>query len=251
MKVDVAFYPEEFGEKIKKAGIVAVIDVLRASSSIITALANGAEAVIPAASKEEALAVRRKNPGKAILLCGERNGLRIPGFDLGNSPEEYARAAVGGKTLIFASTNGSKLMVKTVRAGRPLFIAGFININAVIGTMAASGENCLIACAGREGRYSLEDTVAAGMLAEGIGRAGSKAASFSDEARTAMILYRHFADDLAGMAGGSLHGRYLTGLGLGRDIAFCASLDRFDVVPVFNRGALRPLRPRGKKKNGR
>jgi 2-phosphosulfolactate phosphatase len=241
MKVDVAFTPDEFGDKIKKAGNVAVIDVLRASSSIITALANGAAAVIPAESKEEALAVRRRHPEGKILLCGERNGLRIPGFDLANSPEEYARAVVGGKVLVFASTNGSKLMVKTVRAKRGLFIAGFINMSAVIAKIAASRKDCLLACAGREGRYSLEDTTAAGMLAEGIRRAGPKAAAFSDEARTAMILYRHFADDLAGMAGSSLHGRYLSGLGLERDIRFCASVNRFDVVPMFNKGALRPL----------
>jgi 2-phosphosulfolactate phosphatase len=241
MKVDVAFTPEEFGHKIKKAGNVAVIDVLRASSSIITALANGAEAVIPAESKEEALALRRRHPEKEILLCGERNGLRIPGFDLANSPAEYSGAAVSGRVLVFASTNGSKLMVNTVRAKRPLFIAGFLNIGAVIAKIAASGKDCLVACAGREGRYSLEDTVAAGMLAAGIGRLKPKAAAFSDEARTAMILYRHFADDLAGMAGDSLHGRYLSGLGLEKDIRFCASVNRFDVVPTFNKGALRPV----------
>jgi 2-phosphosulfolactate phosphatase len=240
MKVDVAFTPDEFGDKIKKAGNVVVIDVLRASSSIITALANGAVSVIPAESKEEALTIRRRHPGREILLCGERNGLRIPGFDLANSPGEYTRAAVGGKVLVFASTNGSKLMAKTVRAKRPLFIAGFVNIGAVIAKIAASGKDCLIACAGREGRYSLEDTAAAGMLAAGIGRA-PKAATFSDEARTAMILYRHFADDLAGMAGSSLHGRYLSGLGLGPDIPFCASVNRFDIVPMFKKGALRPL----------
>jgi 2-phosphosulfolactate phosphatase len=239
MKVDVAFTPDGFDKKIEKAANVAVIDVLRASSSIITALGHDARCVIPAASKDEALAISRTRLRKSILLCGEKDGLKIPGFDLGNSPREYTRDAVSGKILIFVSTNGSQMMVKTVRGKRSLFIAGFLNLKSVSARITQSGKDCLLVCSGREGQYSLEDSVCAGMMATEIRRTFPGTVSLSDEALSSLVLYRHFADDLAGMAGNSLHGRYLSGLGLKQDIPFCVSLNRFDAVPVFKKGALR------------
>ena len=239
MKLDVAFTPDGFDKKIEKAANVAVIDVLRASSSIITAFAHGACAIIPAVSKDEALAIAGTRDRKKFLFCGEKDGLRIPGFDLGNSPREYTRQAVDGKNLIFVSTNGSQMMVKAVRGKRPLLIAGFLNLQSASARIAGSGEDCLLACSGREGQYSLEDTVCAGMMAAEIRRFFPGTVSFSDEALSAMILYRHFADDLAGMAGESLHGRYLSGLGLKQDIPYCVSLNHFNLVPIFKKSALR------------
>ncbi len=240
MKLDVAFTPDAFGKKIENAANVAVIDVLRASSSIITAFGHGATSVIPAVSKDEALAISRTRDRKKILFCGEKNGLRIPGFDLGNSPGEYTREVVGGKILIFVSTNGSKMMVKAVRGKRSLLIAGFLNLSAASARIARSGKDCLLVCSGREGLYSLEDTVCAGMMAMEISRIFPEPVALSDEALSALVLYRHFADDLAGMAGNSLHGRYLSGLGLKKDILLCVTPNRFDIVPLFKKGALRP-----------
>jgi len=238
MKIDVALIPEEFQSKTQHANNVVVIDVLRASSSIITALGHGACGIIPAASKEEALEIGRRQKEKNVLYCGEKDGLKIQGFNLGNSPKEYKKETVHGKTLIFVSTNGSRMMVKTVQERRSLFIAGFLNVSAAATRISKSDRNCLLACSGREGQYSLEDTVCAGMLAFEIQKASRNAPVLSDEARSAIVLYRHFADDLPGMARNSLHGRYLSSLGLGEDIPTCVSLNRFKTVPIFKRGAL-------------
>jgi 2-phosphosulfolactate phosphatase len=239
MRIDVSFIPEEFQSKAKLVNRVVVIDVLRASSSIITALGHGARSVIPSASKEEALVAGRKQKENRALFCGEKDGLKIEGFDLGNSPNEYTREAVHGRTLIFVSTNGSRMMVKTVQEKRQLFIAGFLNVSATAARIIKIKGDCLLACSGREGRYSLEDTVCAGMLAFEIQKNSTDVPVLSDETRSAIVLYRHFADDLLGMAKNSLHGIYLSSIGLGEDLATCLSLNRFNIVPVFKKGALR------------
>ncbi len=238
MRVDVLLSPGDWPIKAGSAGRVAVIDVLRASTSIITALSNGAEAVIPAASPEEAVGFKAEFPDGRALLCGEREGLIIPGFDLGNSPAEYSAGRVSGKTLLFASTNGSRMIVQAARGGRAVCVAGFVNAGEVSRRLAEGNENILLACAGRDGAFSLEDATAAGMLAGAIRKIAGNGCSLSDEARVAMHLYRRFADDLAGMAAGSAHGVYLTGLGLGADIQACVTRDAFQTVPVLSDGAL-------------
>jgi 2-phosphosulfolactate phosphatase len=238
MRIDVLFSPGDWPVKARSAGRVAVIDVLRASTSIITALSNGAERVIPAASAGEAAALARNLPAGRALLCGERNGLKVEGFDLGNSPAEYSAGRVSGKILVFASTNGSRMIVEAARAAETVLVAGFVNAGAVSRRLAEGTDDVLLACSGRDGSFSLEDAVAAGMLAETVRKNAGGACSLSDEARAAVLLYRGFADDLAGMASGSLHGLYLAGLGLGGDIAACVSMDTFQTVPALRDGAL-------------
>ncbi len=238
MRIDVLLSPGDWSIKAGFTGRVAVIDVLRASTSIITALSNGAAAVIPAASPEEAVGLKEKFPAGRALLCGEREGLIIRGFDLGNSPAEYSAGRVSGKTLLFASTNGSRMIVQAARGAKSVCVAGFVNAGAVSRRLADGKEDILLACAGRDGAFSLEDATAAGMLAGAIRRLAGNGCSLSDEARVAVVLHRRFADDLTGMAAGSAHGVYLTGLGFGADIPACVSTDAFQTVPVLSDGAL-------------
>jgi 2-phosphosulfolactate phosphatase len=236
--INAALTPEGFQSKSKQTGTIVVVDVLRASSSIITALSNGAVKVIPAESKEEALSVGGSLNREDILYCGEREGFKIDGFDMGNSPREYLKEKVGGKVLVFSSTNGSKMIANAVKEKHPVLIAGFLNVDATARRIVRSAAGCLVVCAGREGQFSLEDAVCAGMLAVRIRAGIGSDCTFSDEARSAAVLYRHFADDLLGMARDSFHGRYLSDLGLGEDVPYCASVDRFETVPVFENGAL-------------
>jgi 2-phosphosulfolactate phosphatase len=238
MRIDISLIPDEFQSKVRSAKQVVVIDVLRASSSVITALGHGARCVIPAVSKNEALLIGARKTDIRVLYCGEKGGLKIKGFNLGNSPKEYTKKTVSGKTLIFVSTNGSPMMVRTVEEKKSLFIAGFMNIHAAAMRIRELEGNCLLACSGREGRFSLEDVVCAGMLALEIQKNSRNTPALSDEARSAVVLYRHFADDLLGMARNSLHGKYLSSLGLGGDIPICVSLNRFKTVPEFKKGAL-------------
>ena len=198
-----------------------VIDVLRATTTLTVALANGATRVIPAGTVEEGFALRREHPG--ALLCGEREGLLIPGYDLGNSPLEYASQRVAGRELIFASTNGSQALRLAERARRRM-IAAFVNAGAVVESVAGASEVWLLA-SGKLGRFSLEDSACAGWLIRALAARG-----FAAEGPAALLASSLAPGDAAGVRAtleGSSHGRYLRSLGgaFARDVEFCARLD--------------------------
>jgi 2-phosphosulfolactate phosphatase len=150
-----------------------VLDILRATSSMITALANGAEQILPVATIEEALAAKAKHP--EALLCGERDGLRITAaqtggteFDLGNSPREYTAEMVAGKTLITTTTNGTRALRACVNAEHTL-VASFLNLTATTDYLRTAKPNQLvIVCGGTYEEAALEDTLAAGAIAESV-----------------------------------------------------------------------------------
>jgi 2-phosphosulfolactate phosphatase len=203
---------------------VVVIDVLRATSTLTVALANGARRVVPFARAEEAVAFRAREDG--VLACGEREGRIVPGFDLGNSPFEYTPERVAGRTLAFASTNGS-LAVRAVAGFRRRLLAAFVNASAVARSLAEERE-VLMLCAGQLGRFALEDAACAGWLCARLAERGATLAN--DGARLAWALAPRDAADVRALVEGSSHGRYLRSLGpaFARDVAFCAVLDRFD-----------------------
>ncbi|HEX3865332.1 MAG TPA: 2-phosphosulfolactate phosphatase, partial [Gemmatimonadaceae bacterium] len=139
--------------------VVAVIDVLRASSSIAAALANGARAVIPVESSEEVITRAKNFERGEIRLAGERKMLTIPGFDLGNSPREFTRAAVDGRTILMATTNGTPAITNTAGA-RDVVVASYVNYTAVLTMLRAAlrgGADVTIVCAGRDRQFALED----------------------------------------------------------------------------------------------
>lgn len=214
------------------AGAAAVIvDVLRATTTLTAALANGARGVLPASSPEEAFALRQRHP--AALVCGERDGRRVEGFDLGNSPFEYSAAAVTGRTLIFASTNGSIAMRRAVGARRRL-LAAFVNASAVVAALGREREVTIV-CAGKLGRFSLEDTLLAGWLCARLVEAG--AALAGPEARMALALAPRDAGEVRALVQGASHGRYLRTLGpeYAADVDYCCQLD--SIGRVFELGA--------------
>lgn len=209
------------GGTVPPRATAVVVDVLRATSVLTQARLHGARAILPAATPEEALALRARHPG--ALLCGERDGRRIAGFDLGNSPFEYGFETVGGRTLIFASTNGSQALLAAGRARRRV-LGAFVNATAVLEAVAAD-EVVTVVCSGKLGGYALEDAAFAGWLVERLAARGARltgaAAAFAR--RTAP---RDAAGALALVQGAS-HGRYLRSMGPGyaRDVEFCARLD--------------------------
>lgn len=278
------------------AGRVAVvIDVLRATSTIVAALAAGAREIRPASSPAEAGArlarlAAARGGRDGLVLGGERLGLRIEGFDLGNSPLEYTAEAVGGKTVFFTTTNGTRTLRRAAgrRAvaarGAPsaspapassvpvtgpgpakaVYVAAFLNATAVAERLLATEDSLVMVCAGTRGGFSLEDVLLAGFLVDRLERsarapaAGSVRAApagsagvaptifFRDLARAAAALYRHLAGtdgrNLARVIVTADHARYLTSLGFGADVAYCASLDLTRVVPEYRRGRVR-IRP--------
>jgi 2-phosphosulfolactate phosphatase len=201
-----------------------VIDVLRATTTLTVAFTHGARRVIPVASPAEALAQQAREPD--VLLCGERGGRRIPDFHLGNSPAEYSFAAVSGRTLVFASTNGSLAMLAAARCGERL-LGAFINASAVAAALAGR-EFVRILCAGREKRFAVEDVACAGWLCAALASRGARIEGGA--ARLARALAPRDSDGVRACLQGSASGRALRELGgvFARDVEFCAELDHVD-----------------------
>jgi 2-phosphosulfolactate phosphatase len=221
----------------ERAATIVVIDVLRATSVIATALANGAARVIPVAGIAEAFAYKQQL-GANVLLGGERNNVRIEGFDLGNSPAEYTRERVAGTTIVITTTNGTAAIeLARTRAGR-LYTAALINAGAVAQRLAAHGGDVVAVCAGTEGRFSLEDWVCAGALA---GACEERGASLDDAALAAAELFRAHASNLYALLELGEHARHLAKAGFANDVRDCAALNRYDVAPLLDGDSLKTL----------
>ncbi len=148
-----------------KGGISVVIDVLRASTTIVECLANGARAVIPAASIEQALSRAKEREEQTYLLGGERQGQRIPGFDLGNSPLEYTRERISGKDILFTTTNGTKALLWSAQA-ETILVASLTNRAAMLDRLRKETRPIFFLCAGTNGCLTAEDILLAGFLAK-------------------------------------------------------------------------------------
>lgn len=236
MTVDVFFTPAELAG-VELPDQVVVIDVLRATSTIVEALSNGARAIFPVATADDAARIAQNIGRDSVLLCGERKGLPIEGFDLGNAPLEFTRDRVEGMALVMTTTNGTRaLLVVGERQGNAvggksgaLLAASFLNLPAVTAQLAEAGRDSAVVCAGREGRFSLEDAFCAGTLVRGLEEAGVDV-TLNDAGAAA----RSLADGELGIAEvlrDTVAGRRLTEIGRGEDIEFCAQVGRTTIVP--------------------
>jgi len=218
-----------------------VIDVLRATSTIITALNNGCQAVFPVTTPEEALELRRRLSGP-ILLGGERQGRRIEGFDLGNSPAEYPPEVVAGKKIIFTTTNGTRAIRACTRAAN-LVIASFLNAAAVVEFAAGTGTNILVVCAGTRGHFSLDDILCAGLVVDRLLqrlRPAGLDPTVDDLGLAAVDLYHLYSNDIRAGVERSLHARRLKQMGFDEDIALCTRVDCHPLVAIYHEGSVVP-----------
>lgn len=214
------------------AGATAlVIDVLRASTTIITALANGAAAVIPVESVEEARE-RAGALGRDAVLAGERHSDPPPGFDLGNSPLEFTPDRVRGRTVVMTTSNGTRALVAARGAGA-VAVAALVNAGAAAAWAGERGGDVVIVCAGELGAPSLEDRVCAGVIAARLAAGG---AGLTREAAAARALADTYGEDLARLGHDAPHARGLVAKGRGDDVAFCLALDTATLVPVLTSG---------------
>ena len=197
----------------------AVIDVIRATSTIVTALAHGSPGVQPVASVDEAFALKTQDP--TALLAGERGGQALPGFDLGNSPEDFTTERVQGKRMILTTTNGTQALAACDGA-KAVVTASFLNLAAVADRLLQLGPPWIIVCAGCNGEFGVDDAAVAGALAEAL-----------DQDHALVSLYRSVRTDLAEMLLGSAAGQELRKVGLEKDIPFCAKLNQFTLVPTL------------------
>ena len=225
-------------EELRDATCV-VFDVLRATSTILAALANGAQGVWPVSSPAKAFAAREKRlPG--ALLGGERGGLRLDGFDLGNSPREYTAEAVGGREIITTTTNGT-VALRACAAADTILAAALANLDATAGWLRKYElGRVLLICAGTGTDFALEDGLAAGGLALRLG--ASYNLGYDDATAAMMALYASHRRDLTAALACSSNGQRLANLGLGEDVAWCAQESWIDTVAVMEEGALRSAR---------
>ena len=229
MRLDVAVTPEALNAESLPASTVLVVDVLRASTTIISALASGCVAVVPVSDADEARRRAAATPG--ALIAGERRGEPLQGFDLGNSPLEFSPARVGGRTVIFTTSNGTRALV-AVRAAAAVGVAAFVNASAAAAWAVAQGRDVVVACAGERGAVSLEDHVCAGLLVE-CALAGEPAASTTPAAAGARALARRYGKDVSRLATDSGWARHLAASGRRADVTACLALDTSTLVPVY------------------
>jgi len=232
MRVDAILFPRDLSEYDLRSTQVVVVDIFRATSTIITAVHNGAKEVVPFKETDEVEEKALHYPADQVLKCGERNGYKFSGFDLGNSPLEYNRDCIYNKTILFSSTNGSQLFSK-VKSARKVIIGGFLNVERVVNSIVQNKHDCLIACAGNYGKISIEDSVYTGMILALLKKNGV-ITEMNDEARVSLILYQYYQDDFQSIIRESSHGRHLSSIGKEDDMLYCLQVNTVDCLPEFD-----------------
>ena len=221
------------------------MDILRASSTILTALVNGAKEVIPAESVSVAARIS-KGLGNSIL-CGERNGKVIEGFKLGNSPFEYSAEKVKSKSLVFSTTNGTIAIAKSKYA-KSCVLASFLNFSAVVGHLSALNDDFTIVCSGKLNDFCVEDSVYAGLLIAKLFELNSKSnytlldSGYISYQLAKQLIYKNAKPDqhrVFNMFKKSEHGKYLVSLGFEKDLEYCSNIDSFKNLPTFKNNIIK------------
>jgi len=225
--------------------VCIVFDVLRATSSLVTALANGARAIVPVSEIPEALALRERDP--QLLLAGERDSLRIErsltggiAFDLGNSPREFTREKVGGKTIVTTTTNGTRAL-RACEGAKTVFAASFLNLRVTADKLAVA-ENVILVCSGTFEEAAYEDVLAAGAMCDLLWPRYI-AGAIADSALMARQLYLLEKNDLLSAVSSSRNGRRLLSIpDLHEDVAFCIQRDIFALAAELGKnGSITPI----------
>jgi 2-phosphosulfolactate phosphatase len=230
MRFDVALLPELVDRDALSTVTVLVVDVLRASTTIIAALGNGCAGVVPVAEADEAQR-RARALGNGALVAGERKGLMIDGFDLGNSPVEMTAERVGGKTLVFTTSNGTRALL-AAREAAAVGVAALVNLSAAAAWAYGHGRDVTVVCSGDRGNVSLEDRVCAGLLLDVLLGHGPGAA-LSAAGRETLDVGRQYRTTLTKLAHDSPWGRNLSAAGRAADLAACLVRDTTTLVPVY------------------
>lgn len=239
MKIEVFFIPS-FAEndEMFRNSIVIFIDVLRAGTTLVTALHNGAKEVIPVESLDKAINIYSNLSKETRFLGGERNGLKPNGFNAGNSPKEYSLEAVQGKTIVLTTTNGSKIFQKAKNALYRL-VGCFVNKSSIENFTLQKVEqesninNIFILCAGTNGKLSMEDTLCAGAFVDTFIN-NLKIDELADSSRVALELYNFHKDDMIDFIKLSEHSKFLNSIGFNDDIEVSLTQDLYDIVPKFS-----------------
>jgi len=240
MKIDAGISVLELKGVDLTGSNVVVLDILRATSTIVTALANGCRGVIPVAGMKDAVAEaeRRWKEGLQCVLGGERGGVQPEGFGAGNSPLEYTGSAVAGKYLVLTTTNGTGT-IRACHTEANVYIGCILNAGAVAQLVYCAQRDIFFACAGTKGKLSLEDSAAAGLIINKIIKLAEasphlKSIELTDAATAMARLAAGYRENIGQCLYHSAHGQKLLQMGFERDIQWCGQVDYFDFVPKLN-----------------
>jgi 2-phosphosulfolactate phosphatase len=245
MRIDVVFGPGAATPALVSGRAVAVIDVLRASTSIAAALHHGARTVIPLESADEVITRSKQLDRAEVILAGERRMLAIEGFDLGNSPLEFTKERVEGKTVLLTTTNGTAAFVG-LSGAREVVVAAYANFSVVTRALrqaSKQGADVTIICAGRERLFSLEDAACAGRFVKALMVRRSTPAVLGDGALACLLVDRRYGENITRLFGDAEHGRALAEAGFGEDLAACGTIDAYPVVPVYQERQITAMAP--------
>ncbi len=232
MRAELFLIPGPVSEERLADKTLVAIDVLRASTTICQALQAGARAVIPVEQPGEAAEMRAKIGVEDTILGGERKGLKIENFDLGNSPFEYTEDIVKDKFVVLTTTNGTRIYSKAAPSNLKI-TAGLVNISRVTQKVKEAAKDLIIICAGDEGDFSIEDTLCGGMLLHKLIIENNIEMELNDAASLALLLYRANSRSLKQTIARGEHGRLLADLGFGRDVELATETDSIPVLPIL------------------
>jgi len=236
MDINVTFTPSELkaftSQNIDKNRLIVIIDVLRATTTITTALLNGAKWVYPVLTPQDAFNMKKELKGET-LIAGEREGRKVRGFDLGNSPFEFTEEIIDGKGIIMSTTNGTVIINYALNNGE-IILASFINISAVIEKCIESELDILIACSGRYDLMCIEDAVCAGYIINDILDKTVGYTYSMDSVITSRLLCNNYVGDILNMLKLTRHGKYLVSLGYEKDLEYASRFNITGIVPVLS-----------------
>jgi len=233
MKIDMIICGDYVTTEAVRNATVIVVDVLRATSVIITALSNGAKSVVPVTSVEEALSTKKKL--ESVVLGGERRAQKIEGFDLSNSPLEYKSEVIHDRNVVITTTNGTKAISKSSAANK-IYIGALLNAKAVSSKAIKNERDIIIVNAGTNGVFSMDDFITGGAIIDEI--LSQQEYELTDIAKTALVIYRGHRD-IKSYVKGATHYKILVDLGLEEDINYCLQKDLFDIVPEYKDGIIK------------
>ncbi len=225
-KIEVCLTPALLDLYTIEESIVVVIDILRATSSMVYGIHNGAKAIIPVALVEDCLNYK----GLDYLLAAERNGEVVAGYDFGNSPFSYTKEKVEGKTIVLTTTNGTQALHMARARAHQVVIGSFLNLETLCLWLQTQDKHVLLLCAGWKGQFNLEDTLFSGAVVNRLRHAFSH---FDDSSVAAEDLYLLAKKDLRAYLTKSSHSNRLAALNIEEDVNFCLQLNVCEVIPVL------------------
>ena len=228
--LDVCLSPDLIAHHSLEGKIAVVVDILRATSCMTAGIGSGIQKIRPFESQEECLTMR----DQGYLIAGERNGQKVEGFDLGNSPFDYMNPRYQGKNVAVTTTNGT-VAIERVRHADEILIGSFLNMSALTKYILGVEKSVLIICAGWKGKVNLEDTLFAGALVHGL---KSDFSMECDAPTVALAAYLAMKDELLMHVLNSSHAERLKRLNIEKDIAYCLKYDQFDIVPKLINGEI-------------